>query len=328
MIATAPARNVSERDIIRAFVAEPAQAWQEYREYEAMVAAAPKLDWVSAELNKKLPALIPTDLCYIVARSGGGKTSMLAALSVHQAMRLQEQGRAGDSFVAYFSWDQARQTIERKVDTMLRNAKARKLNRPMVNVEITLAERTAFPLWQVGKRAGHKDGIHLPPLTEDYIEKILEYIKHYQDAVQKKCALVAVDYVQRIPIRSYKDESSTVKYVCNRLKDFADSEETIVVAGAQGQRDADDRMDIVPHLNDGRYSAAIEDSADVHIGQARPVIFKKLGTPLDHAGRKFTVTKELMIGRVNKDRDGHYAGNEFAYFFDPEMGHIGDYAYE
>jgi len=319
-------RIPTEAEIIREFVAEPAQAWQEYREYEAMIAAAPKLDWVSAELNERLPFLIPTDLCWFVARSGNGKTSILSSVGVYQAQKLQQEGRANDNFVAYFSWDQARQTIERKVDTILRNTKAKRLNKSFDQVEITLPERTAFPLWQVGKRAGHAGGVHLPPLTEDYIEKILEYIKRYQDAKKKKCALILIDYVQRIPIRNYKDETSTVKYVSNRLKDFADSEETIVAAGAQGSRDSDDRADMVPQLKDGRYSAAIEDSGDVHIGLARPKVFKPVGTPLPYAGRTFTVTDQLMIGRVNKDRDGKKAGNEFAFYFDPELGYIGDYA--
>lgn len=314
--------------ILRAFVAEPAQAWQELREYEKFLANAPKLDWVSVEMNRQLPALVPTDLCMVLGRSGGGKTSLLSAMGAYQARKLQADGRDLDNFVAYFSFDQARQTIERKIDLRMRYDKARATGKPFEQTEITLAERIAFPFWQIGKRAGHRDGIHLPPLTEDMIERILEYIKSYQDQIKKRAALVLIDYVQRIPTTKYSNTTDIVKYVANRLKDFADSEETIVIAGAQAQRDLDDRASIeemVPKLNDGRNSAAIEDAGDVHIGIAYPKAFKKIGEPVQYAGRTFAVTENLFCGRCNKDRDGRNAGNQFAFYFDPATGQIGDY---
>lgn len=294
-------------------ISSPKEAYDDLLAWDELYKTLPKLYWFCDKFAANVTEILPGELIGIAARTGNGKTAILLAQAYHTAKQLLAQRKELSNFVCYFTWDQPKEELEKR------------LRRAMVadGRQYESMPRTELPLWMVGKGImdERENGHARTLLTVDVIEKTLEEIMRWN----KKPSLLLVDYLQRIPARSDDDRMNAVMRVSNALSDFAARYNVPVIAAIQASRETDRQMDKTPLLGSGRWSAEIEDMCHKYIGVWRPATSEKPGTPIDVAGKPFMTDDKLMKCVKWKDREG-VANVPFAFAFDMTTLKAGDYA--
>lgn len=95
-------------------------------------------------------------------------------------------------------------------------------------------------------------------LTIDDIYRIAKSLNR-----RKRCAMVVIDYLQKVPSAERNTREQEVAYISRRCKELANDIHVPVIALAQVNREVDKREDTMPHLYDLRESGSIEQDADL-----------------------------------------------------------------
>jgi len=295
-----------------AFISSPAEAFKDLAAWDELYKTLPKVFWFNDTLARNVTEILPGELVGIMGRTGNGKTSFLLAQAYHQAKRLRVRGEELSNAVCYFTWDQPKEELEKR------------LRRAMIadGEAYGLAQRMALPLWFVGKGImdARENGHKRMPLTVEVVEQTLNEIMKWD----KKPSLLLVDYLQRVPARSGDDKMNQVMRVSNALSDFAAEYNVPVIVGTQATRDTDKQMDKTPTLGGSRWSAEFEDMVHKLIALWRPATTEKPGTPIDVNGKPYSTDEKLMKCIKWKDREGA-ANVPFAFPFDMVTLKAGDY---
>lgn len=136
---------------------------------------------------------------------------------------------------------------------------------------------------------------------------------------KQRCGMVLIDYLQFCrPEHTGRTREQEVAEASRRAKTLAKQLNIPVILLSQLNRDADNRPNATPHLNDLRESGAIEQDADMVILLYRPAMLhiptdKESGYP----------TEGLGVGIVAKNRNGQTG--RFYFGHNSEMTKIGDY---
>lgn len=298
------------------FISSPAESYADLQEWEALYKTLPKVYWFTDALARNVTELVPGEMCGVMARTGNGKTSFCLAEAYHEAKNLLALKKDTTHFVCYFTWDQPKEMLEKRLRRAMSADKGK----------YGLTPRIELPLWFVGKGimdAREANYIRMP-LTVDVVEQTLRDIMAFDKTTNKKPSLLIVDYLQRIPSRTDDERMNAVMRVSNALSDFASLYNVPVIVASQAGRDTDRQLDKTPLLGSSRWSAEFEDMVDKMLALWRPVTSEKRGTPIDVDGRPFVVDDNLMKVIKWKDREG-IANKPFAFSFNMETLQAGDY---
>jgi replicative DNA helicase len=295
------------------YISSPAESYKDLEAWEELYQTLPKVYWFNNTLAKYVSELVPGEMVGVLGRTGNGKTSLLLAQAYHQAKQLLAQRKELENVVVYFTWDQPKEMLEKRMRRAMQSDGA-----------YGLIPRMTLPLWFVGKGImdGRENGDHRKPLTVDGIERTLDEIMG-KDKKQKP-SLLLVDYLQRVPGRNNDDKMNAVMRVSNLLSDFASDYNVPTIVGSQVTRDTDKQMDKTPTLGSSRWSAEFEDMVDKLLALWRPATTEKPGMAIDVAGKPYMTDEKLMKITKWKDREG-IANQSFAFPFDMTTLHAGDY---
>jgi replicative DNA helicase len=295
------------------YISSPAESYKDLEAWETLYQTLPKVYWFNNALAKHVSELVPGEMVGVLGRTGNGKTSLLLAQAYHQAKQLLAQRKELENVVVYFTWDQPKEMLEKRL------RRAMQADGPY-----GLIPRMELPLWFVGKGImdGRENGDHRKPLTVDGIERTLDEIMG-KDKKQKP-SLLLVDYLQRVPGRNNDDKMNAVMRVSNLLSDFASDYNVPTIVGSQVTRDTDKQTDKTPTLGSSRWSAEFEDMVDKLLALWRPETTEKPNMAIDVAGKPYTTDEKLMKVTKWKDREG-MANQSFAFPFDMTTLKAGDY---
>lgn len=120
-------------------------------------------------------------------------------------------------------------------------------------------------------------------LTIDDIYRIAKSLHR-----RKRCSMVAIDYLQKVPSVGRNTREQEVAYISRRCKELANELHIPVLALAQVNREVDKREDTMPRLVDLRESGAIEQDADVVLFVDRRV---------EHVGANDRIEQHLSIAK-------------------------------
>lgn len=296
------------------FVSSPAESYKDLQDWEQLYATLPKVFWFAPALAANVTEVVGGEMVGVIGRTGNGKTSVLLAQAYHQAKQLLAQGKDLENVVCYFTWDQPKEMLEKRIRRAMQ-ADETKYN---------LVPRMELPLWFVGKGImdARENGHARVPLTVELIEKTLDYIMGKDR--EKKPSLLLVDYLQRVPGRNEDDRMNAVMRVSNLLSDFAARYNVPVIVGSQAARATDNQTDKTPQLGGSRWSAEFEDMVDKLIALWRPATSEKPGMAIDVGGKPYLTDEKLMKCIKWKDREGA-ANVPFAFPFDVTTLRAGEY---
>lgn len=311
-----PEKTLTRREVINSYILSPAEAFDARREADDWERNAPKLYWCNETLGRVLSPMLMGEFVGMMGYTGNGKTAVALAQAYFEARKLLRDGMDTKSSVAYYTWDQPAETLEKKIEKMLlRDLK-------LMPEQYKRIHRMQLPLWWGGKnkRNQRRTNYRVPPLTLELIDEVLDEIC----GAEKKPALVVVDYVQRIPLQRESERADMVLRVAEKLADFASRRDVTMIMTIQAARAVMNRQNKIPMIHEAQWSSGIEQSCDKLIALWRPATTEKEGTPITIDNQTYTVSQELMTGCVWKDREG-MTNREFAFSYDMARSMIGDY---
>lgn len=309
--------TLTRQQVVKSYVLSPAEAFAARREADEFERTAPKLYWCNQTLGKVMSPMLLGEFVGILGYTGNGKTSVALAQAYFEARKLMRDKKDATHSVAFYSWDQPAEALERKIEKML----LRDLN--IIPAQYTMTHRTQLPLWWGGKnkRNQRNNEYRIPPLTLELIDDVLNEIL----GAEKTPALLVVDYVQRVPLERSAERADTVLRVTERLADFAARRDVTVIMTIQASRNVLDRQDKTPMLRDAQWSSGIEQNCDKLFSLWRTATTEPKGAPIDcgEQGRRPS-DNDLIKGKVLKDRDGE-TNIDFGFPFNMADMRIGDY---
>lgn len=266
--------------------------------------------------------LMGTEIMFVIARPGNGKTSFMMRWARSRAAFLREKGLE-DRIVMYITLEQ---TIE-ELNAFNVAADERLSITSMARGEITDAEwaralksgikRRFSPLWNVGYSAVREE--KQPRLTVESISAALELVK---TKYGKTLDVVFVDYLQRLPINN-RAESKTVGISDNvdALKDIAlNIAKCPLVVGVQARREVDQINPPIPQMDDGQWTSNIEQTGDRVISLVRPINYVQVG---EQFGTVRVDSPNELIVTILKQKLGP-ANMVRRVYFDPEYNKLED----
>jgi len=301
---------------VSAYILSPGEAYEARRAADQWEKDAPKLYWCNQTLGRVLSPMIPGDFVGVMGYTGNGKTALALAQAYFEARKLLRDGMDTKASVAYYTWDQPAEALERKIERMLQR------DLKLTPEKYKLAHRLQLPLWWGGKNKYHqrKSNYRVPPLTLELIDEVLAEIV----GSEKKPAFVVVDYIQRIPLQKESERSDMVLRAAEKLADFAARNDVTMMMTIQAARAVMTRQNKIPFIHEAQWSSGIEQSCDKLIALWRPATTEKEGTPVTIDGSIRATDQNLMTGCVWKDREGE-TNKEFAFPYDMAQSMIGDY---
>ena len=270
------------------------------------------------ELQGHLLPIMDADLCFIIARPGNAKTSLLAHISrIAAQLALHDPTYGPPIFIsnempieelqlrqlAFYSnidskqirfgkssndWDQ----LHRDIDEML-------IEYPITYIGASLYDRST------SRR-----------LT---IEAIKENIDAAIQKTGKRPRIVCLDYLQRTTTEQYyRDRRLALGEVVETCKDIASDYATPIVVGSQASREVDTEKFPVPEMRHGKETGSIEEAGDWVISGMRPIKYYPLGEPIPYSDKNMIVTEDLYYIKILKQRNGD-SGNGAWIKFDPRI---------
>lgn len=264
--------------------------------------------------------LMMTEIMFVVARPGSGKTSFMMRWARERAAYLRKNN-LDDRAVMYITLEQS---VE-ELNAFNVAADERISITQMARGEITDAEwtrclkaginRRFAPLWNIGYSA-MREGKQ-PRLTVESISAALELVKNKYG---KTLDIVFVDYLQRLPLAA-RAESKTVGTSENvdALKDIAlNVAKCPLVVGVQARREVDEMNPPIPQMDDGQWTSNIEQTGDRVISLVRPTNYVQIG---EMFGSTRVDGKNELVVSILKQKLGQ-ANIVRRVYFDPEYNKL------
>jgi len=280
-------------------------------------------------VDKKVIPLSGGDYVGIIARPGHGKSSLLAALALREAQRIQEDGR--NEIAVVVTWEQMAEEFEMMIasgsDAAISSSDIAWGRVDDVAVTRWAVKRAQLPVWTIGLPVwtigygAFRTG-NAPRMT---LSSILSAIENIEEQFGVKPALVTLDYLQLIPSERGKgggDRNAHVTEASNRIKELALRVDCPFIVGVQARREVDDRKDKMPTMRDGQWTSNIEQDTDKLFGIVRPIRYsdqkEEESEWVRFMGKEVQVTPTLCLLRMLKQRfeDGQHT---WALHFRPQF---------
>lgn len=307
-------------DTAKFFLHPPATAASSYVEWAEKLANEPGITF-GCVLDKYIIPLHPGDLMAVLARPGHGKSSFMAYMAKREADNIIRCQAAEKEAVVYVSWEQPIEEIEAFFQAG-REYSSSDMAWGRVSLDIIkrqAVKRAGLPVWTVGMSLRHAN-IEKPALTFD---RVYQAIESMADNFGIRPTLVCLDYIQIAPAGGHerRDQVSEATYEAKRL---AMQIGAPIIAGVQATRQVDSYAAAVPTMADAQWSSAIEQTADKQISLWRPIKKVAEGEQLDLEGTSFTVTEDLLVIKLLKQRFERGYG-VWGVHFRPETLEMHDY---
>jgi replicative DNA helicase len=296
-----------QRDISKSVFAPQQVSQQAVKVVETR--AATKGDGIEtgiAELDKYLVPMRPGELVVVLGYTSNYKSGLMNFITRHHAKRIKAAGEADKKVVMTFTWEQSveeqgivdiSQIIQIPTDKMMRgelsDSEWKELHRGAV-------ERGALPWWLVGHSIESKE--RRPRLS---MADVYAAMAHVVDVQKVKPVLVALDYLQRMPLEnSRRDHRIQFMEMVDAAKDLALAFHVPVLLGAQSGRQVQSRTWRLPQKDDGQETSNLEQSADKMISVWMPKNDYPVGQLIEYGNDTFTVTENLLICGLLKQKFG------------------------
>lgn len=259
------------------------------------------------QLDEVLNPMRPGELIVVLGFTRNYKSGLMNFISRYHAVRMRD-AKINNQVVITFTWEQS---IEEQgiIDiAQLTSLDTGKMMRGTLTDEewnlllLGAMRRGTIPWWLVGHSASINE--RRPRLNMSEVYEVLEWIVDFQEV---KPMLVVLDYLQRI--KREKGETMREQFIniVDKAKDLALAFHCPVMLGSQAGRTVvnnQTRTWRLPHVDEGQETSNLEQSADKLLSVWMPKNDHPIGTVLQYADQNYTVTDNLLILGVMKQKFG------------------------
>jgi replicative DNA helicase len=271
--------------------------------------------------NYMIPAR-PGELITVMGMSSNYKSGFMQYWARHTAEEIMSEGLDNEC-VVYVTWEQS---IEEMLafdlaftarlsatDVVQGKVSDEELERLRSDVG---SRRAVTPVYLIGHSVQEEK--RRPRMQLTAVGQALEYIKG-EFGVRPRA--IFLDYLQRISAEQGEDRRMQVFHIVDRCKDMSLAMGCPVILGCQAGRQVYGEKWGVPGMADGLECSNIEHSTDKMYGLWMPKTSYEVGTRLDTKEQSLTVTENLLIVKVLKQKLGP-AGRWFPLYVQPEKNEI------
>ena len=299
----------------RTLIHTPQDCGLEFIEYHRDVMSIAGIDFGIKKIGEAMIPMKPGDVIGVIARPGHGKSTFMAYLTRKVARDLLNQGRENEVAV-YISYEQSIEEIESYFQLPEDDYNLTDISRGKVKIDTLIKNsitRPTLPVWMLGNSITRRKVT--PRMT---FERVVESLEYIEKEWNQKPALIALDYVQIIPIEKSTDRIQQVTEAIMGTKELAKRFGCPILVGAQAKRDVDERKNKIPSAGDCQWASAIEQVADKLFGLWRPILTEDEGAIVGKLnGSPVLATPTLLVAKLLKQRFGP-AGQVFNLYFAPE----------
>lgn len=269
---------------------------------------------LSSEFDDYFLPMKAGDLCSIQAMTGHGKSSILQCVATNVAKKLKDDGR--DECVLVVTWEQ---TVEEAglLDIGKRSGYStehfvRGLVAEWDKVFKAALEVAAIPIFYIGYSSENRKT--LPPLTLPFIVNAMIWLER---EIHIKPAVVVLDHLQAMRASDHYDQKRLeIADNVHRSKELGMALGCPVLLGVQAKQEVNERKIKLPGVYDGQETSAIAQVSDRILSAWRPWKTEDYGDTFKLGGRYHTVTSDLLMIGVLKQRYGP-DGRVFAFHEEP-----------
>lgn len=239
----------------------PAQIAQQYGQWYRKLLDNPGVPWGIRIIDERVIPMRPGDLVGLIARPGGGKTSLMAYLARAESKRIIERMKndpKNNEVVVYITWESSAEEIETffMSDGEFSATDVAWGRVPYDVVARKLAKRASIPIWIIGhsiERAGQ-------PMPRMTLPSVLNCIEYMERDYGKKPTLLIFDYLQLVPVEGKTDRVAQVLESPPLIKELAQRVGVPAVCGVQASREVDNRKVKVPQKHDAQWGCVSGDT--------------------------------------------------------------------
>ena len=300
----------------RNLIHTPAEMMTELVKWAERTKQDPGIKFGIPVIDKRVIPLRPGNLACIIARPGHAKTSLLVYLARQEAQRIIERGTQDTEAVIYTTWEQTSEelTAMLQADPDVNFSDIAWGRADVELVKSRAVKGAGVPVWIIGHGIS-RAGLNVPRMTPDLVLQAIESMRADHGI---RPTLMLFDYLQLIPTRLAKERMQQVTEMPIRLKELAMRVGAPAVAAVQARRDVDSRTPPIPELNDAQWASSIEQTADRVFSLWRPIQTMEKDALVKLGDETFTVSSNLMIIRLLKQR-GDVGRHTWGMYFDPAL---------
>lgn len=282
-----------------------------------------------AGLKDYFAPLLPGQLCAVIAQTSNYKSGFMRFWERSLAHQLLDEGR--DEAVIHVSVEEV---VEEQIYFELAReagesagALAHGVYQDWSKLEAAAIRVGRVPIYRIGDSLARPE--ELPSLYLSNIRRAVAMLVSGEvTAAHVKPAAIFVDYLQALPFdpeavgvgKNYaRERRLQVRADIYGLRRMAALFNCPVVVGVQAKQilqGAPSASFQMPGIYDGEESSSIAQRADRIIQLWMPKMTSTIGTVVEHGTIRFTVTDDLLLIKVGKQRGGYPSGRIFAYRVD------------
>ena len=257
----------------------------------------------------------PGDLVGILGLSGNGKSLLMRSIMAHNAAKFQKEG--AHRYGIYGSYEQSVEQQGMQDFAELSGVSPKKMHmgeidesdwKLMMGAHV---KRSQVPVAIIGHSTRHQAKIRRGrpmPTSEEFENAAIRFVEEQE----KKPALIAIDYLTKIPLSQEWRRAIAQGHVenINWAKDLAIKLECPVMLGAQAQANVQDRKWPVPMMYDAHWGKTeFANACDAMLSVWMPKNDIALGEELPThrtGGKIIEVTERLIVITICKQKWGSF----------------------
>lgn len=274
-------------------------------------------------IDKDFLPMRPGELCGVLGFTSNGKSALMNFIARNHALKIKGEGEIGKKVAINVTYEQSieeqgvidmAQIAKIDVSRMMRGEMDAEEWRGLRRAGV---ERGKLPWWLIGHSSLQRN--RRPHLTMSELYLAIERIIERQKLLPE---LIVVDYLQRIPgEKGIRERRERFVDIVDRSKDMALAFGCPVLLGCQAGRQVKERTWQLPQLEDAQETSNFEQSCDKVLSVWMPKTAYPVGHVIDYGEQEFTVTENLLIGAVLKQKFGP-APRIYDLFIKPEVNQL------
>jgi replicative DNA helicase len=278
----------------------PADIGSYFAQEIAAIQRGEGVTWATAKMNKYILPLRPGKIAAILGLPGSGKSSFAVEMARRHARALRVAGDE-EHAVLYVTADQRLEGIAFLLYAGEQGYTVTDFEEGHITAEAAAqvaAANVSLPFYIAG-RSMHSKKLQ-PPLTYANVE---QGIQEMWEHVRKEPSLIVIDHIQSMPIEGgHKERQGEVHEAVIKARALCETEKVPLILCVQASRESARRDFKVPTAQDAQHTSSIEQQADILLGLWRPFTTELGVKEIDADGVKLTVTPELLILGLFKQR--------------------------
>lgn len=320
--------NKEEQAALEHFVHTPAESAAGFIRFAKEIKEQPGITF-GCILDKYIIPIRPGRVLSIIGRSGGGKSTLGAALISKEALRILKDGEETNKYAVHVSWEQPVEELEAWYQCAIPEVSRRFTSSDIawgkIDIEAlshALSKRPRLPVWLFGDSL-YNTNLQTPQM---FIENIYHAVSAVWKEYNMRPSVMFLDFIQNIPVRDERERSLQVAKAMRMVKRLAVQVKCPVILGVQANQRVDEYQNPIPTMRDAEWSAAISQLTDVYISIWRPITTWPIDEKptVEIKGVNYNNSPELMVVRLWKQRLELGSGT-FVIHLDPATLRVADY---